>query len=119
MHRPPLGIGRPLAMLGDGVKVVVGSPSWIINRSPRVATVRCRLMPPNDPGWWHGHGAAGTQYGSGCKHAGWPAGGALACACPLAFRSIKIALRLPSWGLARDWGMRLVMRGTIVAVFVP
>jgi hypothetical protein len=49
MHRPPLGIGRPLAVRRDGVKAVVGSPSWIINRSLGVPTVRCRLMSPTTP----------------------------------------------------------------------
>jgi hypothetical protein len=57
--------------------------------------------------------------GAAAKHAGWPAGGALTCACPLAFRRIKIALRLPSWGLARDWGDAPLTRGTPVIVQVP
>jgi hypothetical protein len=46
MHWPPLEIGLSLAALGAGVKAVVGSPCWIINRSPSVPTVLCRLMPP-------------------------------------------------------------------------
>jgi hypothetical protein len=46
MNWPPLGIGLPLAVLGDGVKAVVGSPCWIINRSPSESTVLCRLVPP-------------------------------------------------------------------------